>query len=398
MEIKKYLNICNLYLFIWALYMFHWQEVGPAFPVLNSLSNVFLGFNLLLSIYFSFVFLTKYRQKPLYKTLNLLLASLVIYGFFSYIERDYVGINGVKIKSGTYMIAALRTFLPIYTCFIFTKLGYITSKTIRFWFFIFFIQSINIYIISRSVDLGLEMYDLDQMRTNNRGYLFVSLFPLLFFFKEKPVFQYVCITIMLFLTIISVKRGAILTISLATICFFLHQFSKVSYSKKILAVFVFAILIIQGSNFVENLYESSNVFQTRYESTMEGSSSGRDVIAANLLEIYLSSDIRHVIFGFGADGTLGFGLYAHNDWLEILFNQGIVGLVLYFFFWFQLLRLWRKGRKNGQDINFLMTMWLLCNFPKSLFSMWYSMANIIITMPLGYYLAKKYSENRKLLK
>lgn len=396
MKKNNWFNICTLYIFLWVLYFFHWQEVGEAFPILNSLSNLFLGINLLISIYYFVHFLTTYKQTPLFKALNILLISLVMYGFFSYFERDYVGINGVKIKSATYMIGALRTFLPIYACIMFTKLGYINEKVIRLWFWVFFVQSIIIFFISRVVDLGLDMYNMDDLRTNNRGYLFVNLFPLLAFFKEKSWLQYVSIAFMLILTIISVKRGAILIISLATIYFILHQFKKVSYSKKFAILIVFSIIVVQTTSFVENLYANSSVFQNRFESTMEGNSSGRDRIAKNLIEIYSSSDIRHLLFGFGADETLSYGLYAHNDWLEILFNQGIIGFVLYFLFWINLFLLWKK-EKDG-DLRFLMALWLLCNIPKSMFSMWYSMANIFVTIPLGYYLAKKCTCDRRLFK
>ena len=398
MKSYKLLNICNLYIFIWVLYIFHWQDVGQAFPLLDSLSNVFLGFNLLISIYYSLVFWLKYKQNAIFKSINILILSFVIYGLFSIVERDYVGIGGMHINSGTYLIGALRTFLPIYTCFVFTKLGYITEKTIRLWSWVFFAQCIYIYFVSRFVTLGLNSGDFGELRTNNTAYLFVSAFPLIYFHKDNPIIQYILIAIILLLTIAGLKRGAILIVFLATLYFFKHTLNESSIKIKLLSITVLLIFIVQGINIVTNLYENSDVFQHRIESTLEGNTSRRDIIAMHLLEIYTNSDIRHLIFGFGADGTLGYGSYAHNDWLEMLFDQGIWGLLLFFSFWILLFKQWKKQEINKNSLAFFLGLWLICNSTRTLFSMWYSMANIMVTMPLGYYFANLYSEKRKLLK
>lgn len=398
MAIFKQLNICNLYIFIWVLYMFHWQDVGAAFPLLESLSNVFLGFNLLISIYYSLVFWLKYKQNAIFKSINILILSFVIYGLFSIVERDYVGIGGRHINSGTYLIGALRTFLPIYTCFVFTTLGYITDKTIRLWSWAFFVQCIYIYFVSRSVYLGIDTGDFEELRTNNTAYLFVSVFPLIYFHKNKPLIQYILIAIILFFTITGLKRGAILIVTLATLYFFMHTLKTSTFKIKLLTVAVLLVVVFGGIDVVTNLYENSDTFRYRVESTLEGNVSHRDQIARNLLEIYSNSDIRHLLFGFGADGTLGYGNYAHNDWLEILFDQGIWGLTIFICFWFVFLKHWRNQIVEKNDFAFFLGLWIICNLTRTFFSMWYSMANIMVTLPLGYYIATLDSRKRTLLK
>ena len=378
--------------------MFHWQDVGAAFPLLDSLSNVFLGFNLLISIYYSFVFWSKYKQNEIFKCINILILSFVIYGLFSIVERDYVGIGGRHINSGTYLIGALRTFLPIYTCFVFTTLGYITEKTIRLWSWAFFVQCIYIYFVSRSVYLGLDTSDFGELRTNNTAYLFVSVFPLVYFHKNNTLIQYILIAILLFFTITSIKRGAILIVTLATFYFFMHTLKKSTFKIKLLTVAALLTIVFAGIDVVTNLYENSDTLQHRIEATLSGDTSGRDKIANHLLEIYTNSDIRHLIFGFGADGTLGYGKYAHDDWLEMLFDQGIWGLLLFLSFWILLFKHWKTQEKNKTNLAFFLGLWLICNFTRTFFSMWYSMANIMVTMPLGYYFATLDSEKRKLLK
>ena len=57
---------------------------------------------------------------------------------------------------------------------------------------------------------------------------------------------------------------------------------------------------------------------------MEGGSSGRDELLTNSLDYYLNNEsIIQQIFGLGANGTLSVaGNGAHNDWVELLVNQG----------------------------------------------------------------------------
>jgi len=373
------------------LYIFHWQDVGKAFPLLEALSNAFLGINLLISIYFTFVFWLKFKQSTVFKCINLLLFIFVMYGILSIATRDYVVcVDGSRIKSGTYLISFLRSFLPIYTFFVFTILGYITEKTIRLWSWVFFAQCIYIYFVSRSVYLGLNSSDFGELLTNNTAYLFVSAFPLIYFHKNRPVVQYILIALLLFFTITGLKRGAILIIVLATLYFFMHTLRKASVKIKVLSIVALLLIVFSGLNVVSDLYENSATFQHRIESTLAGNSSGRDKIAAHLLGIYSNSDIINLVFGFGADGTLKYGNYAHNDWIEILFDQGILGLTIFLSFWFIMYKYWRKQVKRNSDMAFFLGLWLICNFSRTTFSMWYSMANIMVTMPLGYYFATIY--------
>ncbi|MBQ3608753.1 MAG: hypothetical protein IJA03_01765 [Bacteroidaceae bacterium] len=388
MKLNKYINICNLYILIWMLYNFHWSDVGALFPVLDALSNVFLGINLLISAYCTIKVLARYPINSFFKGMNMLIVMFIIYGLISIVfGSDIPGLN-----KGSYLIGVLRTFLPIYTCFLFTKMGYLTEEAIRIWIPIFLIESIIIYMSFRVV---LDVGELYELRTNNRGYLFVTLFPFVYFFRNRSWLQYVFVAILIFFSIQSVKRGAILIIALATICFFWHKLTSVSFLRKILVLMTLGIFVWIGSFFIGELYKESSVFQSRVEATMEGNTSSRDVIAKGLLDKYTNADTFNFLFGFGADGTVRTGVFAHNDWLEMLFNQGPLGLVVFFVFWLNWFRLWRRQAVKNTDMAFLLGLLFICNFPKTLFSMWYSAANIFVTLPLGYCLANIFVNDKK---
>ena len=70
----------------------------------------------------------------------------------------------------------------------------------------------------------------------------------------------------------------------------------------------------------------------RMASILEGNTSGRDVIYGTIFtKWYSSTNIWNLLFGFGFAGSLEItgGSYAHNDWLELLSNFGLTGIIAY---------------------------------------------------------------------
>lgn len=378
--------ICNIYIAVWLLYNFHWMGVGILFPFFESISNLLLALNLVISVFFSAIVWTDYRQNTFFRYTNFLLFLFVFYGLFSVLESPRVAVaQGGYIKSGTYMVAALRSFLPLYTFFFFSLKGCVTEKTMKIWFWVYLAQTILIYFASRQL---MGLLSSDEMLTNNVGYMFTELFPFVFFFRKSVIIQILIAFSFWALTFISIKRGAILVCSLAAIYMLQNQYKHVSTAKKSIITGIVVAMFFIGTAWVEHLYSSSTVLQHRVEKTLEGNSSGRDHIASFLLDQYFSSDILHLLFGYGADGTLRVIKYAHNDWLELLYNQGIIGFIAYFAFWLTWYKLWRNERRNKTEIAYLLGLLFICSFPKTLFSMWYSMANLFTTMPLGFCIAK----------
>ena len=390
-----YKIICNVYILFWVLYNFHWQNVGVYFPLLENISNLFLGINLGISLVCTLMVIGKYKLNKFFKVLNILIISFVVYGMISIMADEPIYIkalgSGNRIKNATYLIAVLRTFLPIYTCFLFAKMGYLDKRKIQVWFWIFLFQAIAVYFLVRN-SYGLN--SIDELRTNNSAYIFVSLFPLISLFNNKIKLQYTLIVLLFVLTVLSLKRGAILIMILEIFYFFKFSLREVGKYKKIKIILSLCILITVGSAQIEQLYDDNTAFQNRIEKTLEGNVSGRDNIIGNLIDKYLNSSLFNLLFGYGADATLKIGInYAHNDWIELLINQGLLSFIIFLLFWIMFYKMWRKEAKISSSIYLLLGLLFICSFPKTIFSMWYSMTNIYVTLPLGYCLAE--IDNRK---
>ena len=238
-----------------------------------------------------------------------------------------------------------------------------------------------------AVQARMEFKEAEEI-TNNSGYLVLSIIPMFMFLKNRSLKQYLCWAFCLGLILLSMKRGAIIISILLIGIYFLYLFRE-SKRSTILNIFFALIIALVGAYYsFEEMMSSSEYFQARVDKTMEGNSSGRDVIYTFFWEYYISETTpKEFLVGMGANATLDiFGQYAHNDWLEIAINQGLLGLMVYLLFWISFL--WICLKKNvPPDVKVVLWMLFTIYFFKSVFSMSYREYTLYSSMILGYCIA-----------
>lgn len=222
--------------------------------------------------------------------------------------------------------------------------------------------------------------------TNNMGYLFVALIPMIAVYKEIRL-QYCLLAACITFIVIGMKRGAILVgcVSLFYFLYFNYRYNRNISKWKVI---LFSLLIIVATYFItEHLMETSDYFVSRISQTLEGGSSGRNDLYEYFWDHFKNeTDIFKFLFGNGANATLGIGVnYAHNDWLEIAINQGVFGLIIYGIYW---LNFWRtiKTTKYNKTAKLVLTLTFLFFFIKTLFSMSYTEYSMETCVVFGYYL------------
>ncbi|MGM9860226.1 MAG: O-antigen ligase family protein [Muribaculaceae bacterium] len=183
--------------------------------------------------------------------------------------------------------------------------------------------------------------------TVNASTPFLMLLPSIFITRHKLLsFSAFCICIIFIIS--SVKRGNIVAAIIPSLLYVLYIFKD---SKKSLLniILVLAGCIVIGL-WVNNYVSQNEYFQYRYEATLEGKSSGRDVIYSIMWDLwYNKANDLQKLFGYGFDGTIinnPEGHYAHNDWLEILVDYGIIGIISYIAMFVTLWHVFRK--KHGR--------------------------------------------------
>lgn len=377
-------NICNLYLLIWAIYSLHWFE-AVGFTALDSISDLLLGINLGISVYYFFYCYSHYHLPKLFHITTLLLLFFVAYGLVSVLSGDviYIQATGQRIRPGSYLIGPLRSFLPFYAFYAFYKRGLISQSTILIWGGLFLLLFIFLFYNS---NYQYDGYGVGEF-VNNNVYHFTILLPLIFFIN-KPAFQWAALIFLAVMVFLGMKRGAMLVAFLFFLYYAYLTIKSSSITKRLVFIVVLAITIGLGVKYIFNFYESSSILQKRVETTLAGDSSGRNVLYQQVWQTWTTqSSMIQILFGHGASGSLKISSnYVHNDWLEVLIDLGLVGVTIFFLFWVYLIKEWRRSKK--QRVLFaVLGGFIIVLFPRSIYGMMYSNLQTIAVMVMAYCIA-----------
>lgn len=368
---------------------------GAIIPTGGSLlSQLILLIAMLMGLYYT-VKTMQMNDKPIYfKGLNLLFLILVVYGVILVFSDHHYVIKAKlfdnEVRNSSYLKSLFLSFPNIYTFYYFSRKGLLTENSLRKWFIVFVgiaIFRFFDYQITSLQTLLLNGEDVEET-TNNMGYLFVALMPGVVLFKNNIKLQYGIMIVCMIFIMMGMKRGAIIVGVVSLIYYLYFNFTynnQVSKGK----VLFFSILIIIAAYFItEHMMESSDFFMSRIAQTEEGNSSGRNDIYEHFWNHFKNEiDTFKFLFGNGANATLDIGInYAHNDWLELAINQGVLGLVVYSIYW---LCFWKtiKAIKKNQSAQLVLTLTFISFFMMTLFSMSYTGYSMVSCTIFGYYLA-----------
>lgn len=371
---KKLFSLPSLYVLLWALYF----TQGTIIPRGGIISLVVLGSFLLISGYFLYIANAKFRLNSYFKALNMFLLMFTVYGIHTLLIRDTNGLN--------YLKAIYLSLLPTYTFYVLKLKGKIDENWIRTVFFVMAGVVIVQYAAARMT--LIETFGDDETKTINVGYEILSLLPLVLFFKEKPIVQYVLWAVALALILTTVKRGAIIIGALCTVYFIYHSLRNSTRKTRWYVWILVLLFFVIGIRYVANFYANSEYAQSRMELTMQGYSSNRDVLYAQAWNVYINSNMMGLLFGHGTLSTMRLiGNAAHNDWLELLVNQGLLGVALYLYYWLAFFKVYKRG--GYPETKRILGMLLIIYFMSTLFSMSYISMTLPSNLALGYCLAKR---------
>jgi len=119
-----------------------------------------------------------------------------------------------------------------------------------------------------------------------------------------------------------------------SIIYIYYQLRTVEKRNRFKGYAIVLILITALGFFAYKTYQNNEYLIARMTAMAEGDSSLRNVIYANIFNSWVNSDnILNFFFGYGFAGSLKLsgGSFAHNDWLEMLSNFGLTGVLVYLF-------------------------------------------------------------------
>lgn len=379
----KKINQCDVYVGMWCIYMLQ----GVLYPagIINQLLQ-------LIMLAWSMIALFKHLFQPtdessILKATFVLIAMYVIYGTIHIMFDAPIIIQGQHV----YLQTALNSLAPIFLFYNFTRNGELTSERIKIYLPILIIVCILLYY--KNETLVLSKTNKEEI-TNNAAYYFLPLIPFLFFYSKKPVLQYVFIGIILLYVFMGMKRGVILIGTLSTIVLLYANMKNSSRGTKVLFALLTIAIIVGASKYIDYMIDNSDYFNARVEQTLEGDSSNRDIIYGTLWNsLLLESSPFYFYFGRGADSTLRVtGAFAHQDWLETFCNNGLIGiLVLFSFFYTVAKNVWKsKQYFPGMMFYSFFTLFIII-FSKTLFSMSIQELDLSETMLIGFFAYELYN-------
>lgn len=380
-------NTIVVYLYVFLILLYFLQ--GTLYSEGGVISRFCIALFVAISLYYQVVVSFKYRHPLLWIT-NLFICVMTIYGIWAVLNQSLnsmFALNNLKI-----LYASLSPVFPIYY---FTRNGVWDENKMKISAILFIIiGTVQFYYTQRMEIIdALESGIIREEITNNTGYMFVGLIPVLTLFSRRKWLFWSLLLYLSYYVLISAKRGAIGVAILLIAILLYHEirrgrgFHRVMNWVTVTAVTVFGLYYA-----VDKIFANSEYLQSRYEATLEGSSSGRDVIYSKLWNYWTDAQLPVGKFFFGSgfyDSISIAGNFAHQDWLELAVDLGLLGVIIYFIYYLVFFRTVRQAR-NGQNemIYVSLLMLFVMMLSRSFFSMSFSnVNNVFPSMYLGLLLA-----------
>lgn len=392
------------YLSCWVILAFL-PYVFFAKPIYVALLFYFTGTGL----YYSFYSLFNLKLPIYFKCLFVFVSLLCVYGFFLFFVGDeiYWQATGEYVEKHHYVLWLVTSLLSSVPIYVFTCKGLIDEKQMKILFVVFFVSSIYAYYGSLKYQMMIAamMEPTKNEFTVTCVYSFLSIIPLVLLFKNKMLLQFAFLAVMFVYCVLGAKRGPVILGGISSTLLILSMFSHSTTKKKTLITLVMILFFFGLYMFIEHQMETSPYFAMRVNQTMEGYTSGRDDYAKRVWDYYVNSTTTTQFFiGMGAQSTLSVNeSYAHNDWLGILLEQGILGGLLYLLYWIGFILTWVKSKKN-HDAFVAIGLLIFIGLGKTVFSMYYLpiTAEMITSsgffaITLGYFLAKAFPQQENIV-
>lgn len=374
----------NVYILFFLLYLMQ----GTLFSPEGVLGRILLVLLLLSSLYYWVYAMMHIKlPKPL-KVLSVLMIIWIPYGLWPML----FGMGQLNYYPSPF--SALKTqfmsILPIFSFYVFARKEWLTEKMLNGWILVFVVVAVVSYFQNQSNILGESaLFNSSLSSTiNNISYLFVSLLPLLPLLWRKPALQYSVLFICLFFIIMGMKRGAFAAGIMSAAWMLLQNLRNKSGTRNSVLRVLLTAIMIAGAVSLMNSMMTNDLFSLRYEETLSLDSSGRDYLYESFYA-HLIHDRNPVtlLFGNGAYGTLKISYnYAHNDWLEIAIDNGLIVLVIYLIYWINLVIMLFNG-KQGSPTTIMLGMFVIIYFIRSLVSMSINDISIFAACAIGYSMA-----------
>lgn len=201
-----------------------------------------------------------------------------------------------------------------------------------------------IYITMTNMDIYSMLDENNAVAGFNSIYNILLLFPFIFLIQNKlHVLMLTLLPLSSF--VISTKSTCILS-AIMVLCYYLYTtFKNLKMSKKVVFIIIgiaLLFLFFQFFNFSDTILS--------LQEDVDSGGNGRTDIASRVLDKFFNeSSFFEILVGHGSDAIAkALKIGAHNDFLETLYNYGLVGIGIFFYFWYNLIKNIKLLRCNSE--------------------------------------------------
>lgn len=274
--------------------------------------------------------------------LNILLSKLkfvinetIFSGFLLILYMFFLGINN-NIGFFSWISCSVMWLFFIFVIYNM----FITEKDLNFIVFATILTAIILSII-QIYGLVTPGLNLDVAATNSIYYI-LGIVPFVFLTSNIWI-RFLGLGFISCAIIISGKSTCLIALLFIWLLFIVKFLSKQNISKSklitrlvLIIVFMFAVFKIVSIYIMDG--DTASIFTNTWEELISGGNGRADIYSATW-EAFVSSPIIKQIFGHGFNSiNLVIGIGTHNDFLMVLYNYGLIGFILYLYFWFSLIK------------------------------------------------------------
>lgn len=238
----------------------------------------------------------------LFARLVLLYISFMLITTREYSERDIKQINN----------------FIVFGAFIFSLLGilYNIHSIDRTYFYVFKNKTVDPNFFCSTLILPIVVIYNNLLKNNKKKIMYILMLIVIYF-----------------AALVSGSRGGLISIIISTalcIAYILSDTKQITASKKLAILFGITLIVVAlifMSSFLPDFIQD----RLNFSSIAKDKGSNRLIIWKNAFEVYKSSSLFRVFFGYGYNSfryIAGFGNVAHNGFVQTIIEGGIIGITI----------------------------------------------------------------------
>lgn len=309
-----------IFLFLSSIIIYIGQGILYESTWYTKLSGIYM---LLFNLFCSFCVIIRKQHSILFAVI-LAFAGWVF--FLWLISVKGYTVLGEKVSTFTmvqYILIITTTLISFYFISLY---GYFKRSVLKV--FTLLLAALFVYNILHFDVTTLGEGEFNFASANNKAYSLVALFPFLLLFWNKKWLMIILMVASLVFIVFCLKRGAMLCIAAYLIVTFymIIKLNKRRHKYQLLTKIIIAIIIGAFVYAFIDIYNDNEFLQKRFDHGSET----REAIYTKLFTGIEDSNLLEMVMGHGPLSTVTVaGIYAHNDWLEVIYDFGILGIILY---------------------------------------------------------------------